>query len=1522
MNAAFAPKKSQLAVTALSAGLAVWFLATALLGVLVHLNVPAARRIVARETSAALGSLLSGAVTVEHVGRLDLRGLSGVRARVRDPEGVEVLFVDGLRVDVCSLCVVRSLFGKGEIVFEGSLAVDHADVLLDTSSLSPNEASFRLVTALSPRSPAKETRVPGPSVRVDVPRIELRHAWVRGRPAGLLSVDADLRELTGSFHYDDAQISANVDRLDVQSRALPRGVNPSGIIAGHLRMPLHDVTHVAAGVSFDGTLFGAPATLHANVDEMHTDAVLDVRDASGESVQTALPELNLGEPASLHAELHGQWPRASILTHVVSGKTTIDANVGMDMSDMGVATRFQGDVQARSVNAHALAKSLPDSELGFDIQANVVVPKNGRASGSFTAQSLAGTFARVIAPRMDLRANFDGNEIRAELEASVPDLARLGNVANLRGSAELHARGKMHIATTSIEGDAEVSGKGVTYGESAVDQVHALITARGTLAQPAVEVCVHTEGARSPNVRTGSMDARGTIEKRAASILVHDPHVDLARKGVSASILADRIEISADRLAIEHAIATGVGSPIYVDMARSPRDVTAKVVAKEIDLGRAAVLVGHENDVRAGTLTMDSNMLFRRAESRGELHAKLRGLSAFRVRGAHMDLDAAVADRTITLDIDGEIDSVGRMAFHATRMSVSGDPAKLSSWRGLSGRIRFESAIYIPKAIALLPPETLPIGHASGWIFARGTLARDSATAPPDGRMSVYTKGLSLSGAAPPETTIGETAVKRTVGPSVSDIDVALNVRADGLSGDGQLAVRLIDPRGMLAALDFKAIVPYSDLLRDPSAALDKLEKVSVSGALVIPERDVDQLPSVFGAKAIAGAVGADLRVWGTLLEPHIQLAAHARGARSKHAPASTATDTEISFAYDGTRANVDVDVQGHGHHLARATSSVDIQARDLLAEGFALTKASGAVVARRASAELAWNANAKITFDGFPLELVGELADRRVHGNVTGNILLTGLHDDARLQARLALDSLRIGRADYPTARIALDASGDTVTLALRVEQTDGFADIRARSGLTWGRELAPRMNEAHPLEARLVARAFRAAAVLPFVSDLLNDLDGRIDGDAAIAIDPATKSSTMNGRVVLHDASMQVASIGEVFENARATATFSPDGAIHVDGVEADSGDGHVIADAVIHLRGLSLQDATMNVKIPQKRPIDFAFQGQSIGGIWGNAKVLVRPTDGEQKTSVAVDVPNFHVKLSQSLKTGVEEFQKNEKIKVGMFLSPNEFLRLRLDNKDLQEQRKQEAAIDVDVTLGEVVVDRGTEVHVVLTGRPRVALSDKTRMSGEVHVKSGKIDLQGKVFVVERGTITFQPEDASNPTVVASAVWTANDGTKVFADFDGPLKSGRLNVRSEPARPRNEVLALVLFGSADGPAAGPPPASGRSQNSSAAAAATVGGAIATQGLSAALDDLTGIHATARIETTAENNPRPELDLQLSRALTLRFAHVLGTPPITDPDTNLAIIDWRFHTNWSLETTFGDHGKAVADAVWQRRY
>jgi translocation and assembly module TamB len=233
-------------------------------------------------------------------------------------------------------------------------------------------------------------------------------------------------------------------------------------------------------------------------------------------------------------------------------------------------------------------------------------------------------------------------------------------------------------------------------------------------------------------------------------------------------------------------------------------------------------------------------------------------------------------------------------------------------------------------------------------------------------------------------------------------------------------------------------------------------------------------------------------------------------------------------------------------------------------------------------------------------------------------------------------------------------------------------------------------------------------------------------------------------------------------------------------------------------------------------------------------------------------------------------------------------------------------------------DVDIRRGTDLKVSLDGTVTARLDEKVQVTGQIRLTGGKLDVQGKSFAIETGTVTFVG-DPANPMVKVTAGWTAEDGTHVFADYTGPLKTGKVTLRSEPARPQNEIVALILFGTADGSQATPyataPP-------DVATRAGTTVGSFASAGLSKGLDKLTGIDITAKIDTS-QPNARPEVEVQVAKDISLQLAFVLGTPPPgTNPDTTYATIDWRFLRSWSLETTFGNLGSSMANVVWQRRY
>lgn len=1519
-------------------GTTVTFVTATAAAAVVHLDVPVTRRLVATQVTELLHTQLAGDVAVERIGGLGLRGVEGVRVRVKDPEGMQVLYVDGVRVRLRTIEAARSfLFGKGDIVVPvDAVSIDAVDAAIDRDAAG----NLRIANAFKARTPTppKPTDPNARGVRVDAPNVGLAHAWIHGGSPGAPPVDADLNDLAAHAHYDAKLTKADLDHVDLVTRGLPRGVDPRGRIAGHFAMPSATGKDMGLEATFDGAIAGIPTSARARMDGQEIDAVVDGHDAGGRGMRATFGEVGIQEEVTLHAEAHGELPKIAAKAHVGLGRATVDLDGAADVSD---GTKAEATVAARHVDLHAIVPSAPVSDVGLRTHGEVAIAKSGEMNGAITLETLPGKAAgealpilkaqgrftkdtahatgRVLDPRatadfeVNLTTSSSGERIVAgEVRADVPDFGRMPKVgATMKGHANVVAQATANLATKRLEAKAHVVGGGLAYGAQTVDNATVLATAQGTIDRPVVDVGVHAGGIASGEQKIGVAEVRGRIEPGAVTT-IRDAHVDVVKEGYTVGVTAKRVQVGGPRIAVEGAVVTGIGDPVQADFSRDPNVIHVKVDAPFVDLHRVAFIAGKPAAVRSGRLAMNGDVALRRDGAKGELHASVDSFSSAKLDGGTMNVDAAFDGKKIKLGMKAELGEAGRLDVAAEDVVIGGSPVDPAAWKRARGRVKFGATVDAAKITTLLPPEQLPVSELNGLFVVAGTLRRDSADVPPEMSLHAHTRGLVIAGKGKPEPPHDPTHKELVAGvpPWRSEgVDVSFDARVDATSGYGELALHAVDKRGTVIALDAKSDLPYQQIVADPSKAKALLESAPVRAKLVVPKRAFADLPQLLGTRSLPGTIEAELDVGGTALDPRVDLVAHARGVRSPALPKTMSSDADVVFAYDGQKGDLVAKVVTEKHEALELAAHVDVRSRDVL---------------EPTGEPLAWGGSAKAKLASFPLDTVGPLADRHIRGRVSGEMAIDDLHKDAKLHLQLGLDQLGIGRAVYKSGNIVVDARDGTVDAKVRLEQTDGYADLTAKTGIVWGDKLAPAMDPNANLEARLDAKGFRAAAIRPFVESALNELDGRIDANATVKVGPGFKDPTMEGKVVFHDGSVQLAALGEEFRSARASVTFQPGGVIKIDDVYMRGADGEVTAAAVVRTRGLALATADANVRIPTRHPIDVAMQGQPVGAVSGDIKIAAKASEDGKHLDVTVDVPTMAVALPQKLKSGVQELGEKENIRVGTFRDHEKFVKLPLDKDDTEPPPAAKpvgTVIDVDVHLGEVTIVQGNQARVVVGGNPHLHVTNTTQVSGQIQVKEAKIDVQGKQFEIEKGTITFQPDDPSNPIIVATATWAAEDGTRVYADFVGPVKTGKVNLRSDPPRPKNEILAIILFGTADGANASPPPP-GRAPDGTTRAATSLGGGFAAQGLTEALDDLTGIQATARIDTTRSSNPAPEIEVQVARRISLAFEHILGTPPLSEPDTNLAIVDWRFTSNWSLETTLGDRGKVQADAVWTKRY
>jgi translocation and assembly module TamB len=303
-----------------------------------------------------------------------------------------------------------------------------------------------------------------------------------------------------------------------------------------------------------------------------------------------------------------------------------------------------------------------------------------------------------------------------------------------------------------------------------------------------------------------------------------------------------------------------------------------------------------------------------------------------------------------------------------------------------------------------------------------------------------------------------------------------------------------------------------------------------------------------------------------------------------------------------------------------------------------------------------------------------------------------------------------------------------------------------------------------------------------------------------------------------------------------------------------------------------------------------------------------------------SLAVQIPRLHVALPEGTSADVQGLGPMENVPMGAHKgSRTSLLIVPLDpTQPPPPSDSPSSRTDVAVNIGDIEVARGTDLKVDLNGTVHVESGAKTQVTGQIHLlKGGLLNLQGRNFEVEGGTVTFTGGEPSNPEIVVKANWTAQDGTIVSANFVGPLKTGKVTLSSQPPLPKQEIVELLLYGTSSGQQAQTP--SGSTENT---AIATAGGE-AAQPLNHALNQLGLGAVTAKVDTSESATPKPEVEVQVAKGISVQLAYVLGVPPPgVNPDTTLVTVDWRFLSKWSLESTVGNLGTSIFDLLWQSRY
>ena len=1514
-----------LAALGKGAALLLVFVVALVVAALVHVDTPRGRRLVAGGVTAALDGQFRGRFVLDRVGRIGLDGVSGIDARLVSDTGEVLISAQGLaaRADVLTLARRASGFAAGTqptlVVALDEVSADHLAVNVGRDSTS----ALKLLRALeSPRpTVSSASSTPGPELRLG--RVRVHHAWVFGSPRDGVDVDVEVAPLDGQLELSGGALTVDVDELSAEARGAIPGqratLRATGRVLSGGARPIPDARVVLGLTVADTSLFA--------------DAVM--RDGKAR-VRARLPETKLGALAALAPAFRPRGNVAATL-EAEGDAARVRTRVGLDIDHATLtATALATPREAHEVELGAslrgaelatFAPSAPASRLGADLTAKVRFPASGATTGEARLELVdAPHIAGIALPKTTIDATLDTTgDARAELTATDEGIALSAHARlpraltdGTKGHLSLDAKGSVDLAQASRlgkpgRGTIGVDARGsLDLGTLAVDAAVETTVARlawnATRARTA-RVSAHVDGsARAPRIaaalHASDLDAGPahvhrldvtTTATTGGGLTLDRTFVRVAANGTelraSAPTIALGNHISAPRITI-----TGLGAPVEASLTRDLGVVRVAARTDGVELGNLASLL-HVQGL-AGRLVLSADATISSTDAEGVVHARLTGGAFPGIPRADVALDASLADHVATAKVDATLGDTLVAKAEVSQVRLAGPALLAASWASATGFGTLDAKADLDGLTRLLAPTGLPMAPVGGRAHLRGSFSGDATSHAPSLSVAIDTTGLELLVARPGTDPF-----------HVASIDGEATLKLDGATGFSAAFARAYDHRGELVAVDAKGTVPLDALLaRDLASARAEFLTTPLAARVTVNERELASWPRELQPlpRGTTGRASAVLVLEGTPSSP--RLTVDVIGKRLGLAGARASNDLGAHATYDGATARASATLVGSSRGRAQAELEANVPVAPLLA---------GQPFER-----IPWSAGGRLAFESFALEALPPVGDERVRGSVDGSVTLSKLHDDAALDLDLRLTDAGLADARAPKTAVRVHSKSGRVDGSLRVEQSDGYLEGTLVLGVDWGARLVPVLDTRRSLDARLVAKSFRLLPLRPLVASALADLDGRLDADARVVADPTGTDVRMFGGAELRDVGFVATALGQELRDVGAKVVFLPGGVVEVTGITASDGAGRIDGSARARFEGLDFSGANARFEIAKARPFDVMLGGQTLGNVYGRADVTVRRS--AQATRVSVDLPSLHLRLSDLAGKAVQELPQRADIKVGVLkggvLVDARPPKARRGADD--ERRGAGATLDVAVKLGsDVDVRRGAMVTVQLTGEPRVHVEGgTTAIAGSVQLVSGSLDLQGKKFAVERGTVTFDPQDPANPTVLATASWTAKDRTRVIADFVGPVKTGKVTLRSEPSRPQSELLQLIVFGTADGFNAAP--SIGQKPDATTRAAAAFGGNALAQGLDSALDGLTGLTTQTRIDTTSANNPRPELEVQVARDIWLKFGYVLGTPPIHEPDKSLGSVVVRFAPNWTLSTTVGDRGKATMDTVWQYRY
>jgi hypothetical protein len=1516
-------------------GLGLVFLFATAGSLLLHLDLPRSRRVLAHVIEHQLDATFRGSFSIGSVKHVGPRSVAVSGAVVRDPEGRVTLTVAELSVELDLIELVRRVvFGGPKITLE----IEHAYATRAEGHwwTHPETGKPSIFDAFATRPSTSSSTDPGRDVRIAIRSIELNRGFARGAPPGLPTLELEISQVRGFVLITSAGGEVSLGRFGVVARGLG-GADARGVVSLRLRAPGWLWT------SFDGFFGDVQVGSVVRVEGSRVMATLDLPKAQPGALRAVLPGFPLQRDLSAHVELSGEPPGPLMLSgRLEMGKTQAFAAGPLLV---GAHPSLRLEIAGEKVDLASLLPSLPPSDLDFSSALSL------SASGSNTLLDVQGVTARGLVagvevppaeisatlrgglltghallrePGLPVRATFavrPGGVVDLSAEAQKVQVARfsrfakelqtraeanlrlVAHVENGKLSADLHAqladfqRGNLKWSRATLSGrargplddpralslDGSFSAEQVQAGALSFARVNGKL--KGPASAPQVEVSILDAHGATLEAKAKVTPRAGGAELEGIEILVKRDQAELVGR-------ARKLEIGEAELALSDFDLHGLGGSAKGSLEVRPERIVFVASGQKLDLGGLSRLLGLPSHYVAGRLELDADILLARDIERGKISVSLDQGTVGPLADVTSTLHVTLEEKRLEGSAEARIHGVGQASSRFS-LVVPGSVRDMKALRNSVGDLEID----VSEVDLSLLGRTLAPGRAppiQGKLASVIKVTRRVPYALPSVTVTGYSDGLDVDASA-----FSDGA------PHISGIDGRFGLNVSGESGETDLSLKLVDRHGVLASVSLATAVDLVAALNKPEGLETQLLHTPIVGKLLLDDRPLNQLPSALQLRSASGQLRAEVSLTGTLSEPVLSGRVRLASFEWLADQGSPPLDLCASFGWEqvsrriGSNGEFFLSSPRHAACTGRRIAQYSLNGSVLTAPNGRFSRLDGGAV---------------LSLEGLPLAAVPGLAAAGISGRASGRVSLAQNSDIPSLSANLTLQDARVH--DVPVGDGKLEVRTNDKALGATIELKRGAGAIQATAFAALDYSGAvPHLVPEEPIGLRVTAKAADAVVLSPLTADFLNEVGGQVDADLTLALYvPSPKNENaltgkVEGSFALHKGSLEFAGFGLKLHDVEVAARALGEGKDTLVTIGQFSGRAGADRQAVsvrngkLWLEGLRIARAEGSIDASEL-PLSFEGIPQATATTRQSIGFAVQRTAKEMQARI--DVPYLVVSLPQSSARDLIALEENRSITIQQPIAEP-----RRGSGDSLPWR-------FSFNLGQNVKVTRADLDLPLTGKAELLLAERVTVGGDLDlVPGGRVEVSGKTFVIESGEVHFDTGDAGDPRIRVTASWRATDGSLITADVSGTLKKADLSL-SSPGRNSQEIYALLLGGAGSAEGGG----DARAAGAGVGADQVLGPLLANTPLRR-WELRAGSEQTANQRTYSTYSAAVPIGDQLWFEGSYKALNTGGASQAESTNTSAwsGTVDWRFRRNWSLRTELGTIGTGV-DLVWNYRY